>query len=431
MMRMRVYGLACRKPRIDAAEEGYWVRLWFYGRPVMIVVIGLLLGCFVLGVTIDRNFAKTVPAVALAWNPGSADANVRLADALLQSSGIETAAPRIALLAERSLQRQPINPGAARLLAIVKSAQEDTPKAKALARYAEAMSRRDLPTQMWLIEAAVQRGDIATALIHYDRAMKTSAQGRVLLFPILIQAAADPAVWRPLAVVLAQRPQWWRSFVDQLVPHSPSADALYTIARKTKIEQAAYADPALLQAIEKRLVDLGAYRSAADLFNRAHGWPPNKPSFLNNGGFEQSGGWDPFEWNLQDAPDLAGVRQPSPRTGEGNALFITAANGRGGDVATQLVILAPGHYRLNATVGGVRGDPLAFPHLIMRCANNALPILDVPFPATSDTGRIWNSTLTIPSDCPAQRVVIRAGSSLDGTDSTPWVDNLAIKLEGH
>lgn len=401
-----------------------------YGRPLVIVLIGLVIGWLVTAVTIDRVFARRAPALALAWNPGSADANVRFSDALIQQSDPNTVLPRIAVYADRSLRRQPINPGAARLLAMAIAARGDARRADGLARYAEAMSRRDLPTQLWLIETAVQRNDVPTALMHYDRAMKTSVQGRTLLFPILSAAASDRDVWRPLADMLARRPQWWRAFVDQFAPASTSPEALYAIARATRIDRPESADPALLQAIEKRLVDLGAYRVAADLFNRAHGLPPGTPATLRNGGFERPGGWDPFEWNLLDAPDLAAVRQPSGRPGKGDSLYLTAVNGRSGDVATQLVILRPGRYRIAAMVGGVRGDPLAFPRLVVRCANGGRVLLDAVFPAAPDGGRAWRNDFTIPAECPAQRVVIRATSALDSSDAVPWVDDIVVRPEG-
>lgn len=405
-------------------------QLRHYARPVVVVIVGLISGWFLMAVTIDRVFARRQPAVALLWNPGSADANVRMADLLLQGKDIVAVLPQVADAAYRSLRRQPVNPGAARLLAITVAAHGDAGRGERLARYAEAMSRRDLATQLWLIEAAVQRSDIPTALAHYDRAMRTSVQGRTVLFPVLTSAAANPAIWVPLADILAKRPQWWRSFVEQFVPQSVSPDALYTFARKTRIDRPGSADPALLQAIEKRLVDLGAYRTASDLFNRAHGLAPNAPVLLRNGGFEQPGGWDPFEWNLQDDPDLSAIRQPSGRTSDGNALYLTAVNGRSGDVATQLLMLAPGSYGISATIGAVGGEALAIPQLIVQCANGGRELIAARFPVSPENGRPWHGRFAIPAGCPAQRIIIRVASALEPTDTVPWIDNIAIRREG-
>jgi len=396
-------------------------------RSGLILLIGLIVGWLVLAATIDRVFARRSPTLALQWNLGSADANARLGDTLLQDGDVAAQSARITELAERSLQRQPVNVVAARLLGIAAATKDDERRAAGLVRYAEAMSRRDLPTQLWLIEASVARGDIATALRHYDRALKTSVSGRTLLFPILADAANDPAIWEPLSRVLAARPQWWRPFTVQAVPRIRSSDALYAFARRLGIDQPGRVDTGLLQAIEKRLVDLGDYRRAEDLFNRAHGQPAGSNARLRNGGFEQASGFDPFEWNLKDEPDLAAVRQPSPVPRGGNALFLTATNGRGGDLAVQLVTLPAGAFTIGATVGGVAGDPLAYPHLVVRCAGDGREILNATFPATPETGRRWQNRLVVPAGCAAQRVVLQATSSLDPSDLTPWIDTITIQ----
>lgn len=396
-------------------------------RSGLLLLTGLFIGWLVLASTIDRVFARRAPELAVRWNPRSADANARLGDTLLQDGDVAAHSARIAAAATRSIERQPVNPVAVRLLGMTVAATGDERRAAGLVRYAEAMSRRDLPTQLWLIEASVARGDIPTALHHYDRAMKTSVSGRTLLFPILADAANDRAIWEPLSHVLARHPQWWRPFMVQATAQTKSPDALYIFARRLRIDQPGRVDTGLLQGIEKRLVDLGDSRRAEELFNRAHGQPAAASPPLRNGGFEQASGFDPFEWNLKDEPDLAAVRQPSPIARDGNALFLSATNGRGGDLAVQLVRLQPGDHVVGATIGGVAGDPLAYPRLVVRCASDGRELLNAAFPPAPERGRRWRGRFIVPAGCTAQRVVLQASSSLDPSDLTPWIDNIAIQ----
>lgn len=407
------------------------MQLQSIARPLTVIALGLLAGWLILATTIDRVFAKGAPRVALFWNPHSADANVRLSDGLLQDGSLDVDSSRIARHAETSWRRQPINPGAARLLAVVAAQGGDATRGQALAMYAESMSRRDVPTQMWLIESNVEHGQVAAALLHYDRALKASNEVRGVLFPILTAAADAPDIWRPLAGILATRPQWWRPFVEQFIPRSGSPQALYAIARRTGIDRGPTADAALLQATEKRLVELGAYAAAFDLYDRAHGSPRGTRPRLRNGNFEQPGGWDPFEWNLLDDPDLSAIRQPSPQPKGGSALFLTATNGRGGDLATQLVMLRPGAYAIAATVGSVGGDPVAYPHIVVRCAAGARELLDARFPVSGEGGARWMGSFVVPEGCSPQRILIRATSALEPTSTTPWIDDLAIRPKGH
>lgn len=398
-------------------------------RSGLIVLAGLVLGWLVLASTMDRIFARSTPGLALFWNPVSADANARMADRLAQD--LESADwGQIRDHAARALRRQPISPSAARLLGADALRKGDARRAERLVRYAEAMSRRDFPTQLWLIESNVGRGDVKAALLHYDRALKTSNSARTILLPILGQAANDPAIWQPLVRILATRPQWGRQFLQHYVPISTAPDALYSIARTLGMDRVPSTDPWLLQGIEKRLVDLFAYPQAAALYNRANGLPANDRATLRNGGFEQPGDWDPFDWNLIDEQDLAAMRQPSPVAGDGNALFLSATNGRGGELAVQLTILAPGRYTIISKVGGVTGDPLAYPQLSVRCARDGRELLRAPFPAAPDGGRAWRTGFTVPTDCEAQRVALSKSSTLDSQPSSPWIDSIVIRRQG-
>lgn len=394
-------------------------------RPLIVLIGALLLGWQVLAVTINGVFAHALPGVALFWAPGSADANVALADQLLQADPARPD-PRIAALAARSLARQPVNPGAARLLAVVASQHGDERRAASLLRYSEAMSRRDVTAQLMLIQQNVARGDVPAVLRHYNRALDSNDAARAALIPILAKAADEPAIWRPLVPLLASRPQWTREFLLHYVPGAKAPGALYAIARALRLDRAPTPDATVLQSMEKRLVDLGAFAQAAALYNRAHGLPADDRTPVRNGGFEQPGNWDPFDWNLVDDQDLAAVRQPSPAANGGTALFLSATNGRGGEMAVQLTMLPPGRYTVSATVGGVRGDPLAFPQLAIRCVQSGKEVLQAPFPPAPDSGRPWRLPLTVPADCRAQRIILRGTSALDAQPASPWIDNLAI-----
>lgn len=387
----------------------------------------LVVGWLVTAATADRILARSAPATALFWNPSSADAHAQAGARLLLDQAGGKAMEQVRDHAARSLARQPVNPVAARLLGFVAAQNGRLTEAERLVGFAERMSRRDLPTQLWLIESNVQRGDIPAVLLHYDRALRTNRRARNTLFPVLGAAADEPAVRAPLARFLAHRPQWWRPFMDSYVPKAQSSASLFAFARALRMDRPPSFDPWMLQAIEKRLVELTAYASSAALYNAAHGLPPGDRTPLRNGNFEQPGSWDPFDWNLVDEENLSAVRQANPVRDRGNALFLLASNGRGGDLAAQLTLLAPGRYVLAAEVGGVSGDPLAYPQLIVRCARDGREILRQSFPPASETGRPWRLAFAVPTGCDAQRVVLRAASALDQSTASPWIDTVAIR----
>ena len=348
---------------------------------------------------------------------------------MLQGQPTASALPSVRSLAIRSLARQPVNPEAARFLGLAAAAANQPARADKLMTYAEAMSRRDLPAQLFLIERHVERDDIAGALRHYDRAMSTRPASWAILFPILNGATDTAAVWQPLAEYLAQRRPWARPFLEQFVPQATAPGALVAIARRMGLDRAPSPDLAMLQAIQQRLVVLKAYRAAAELYDRAQGRTGADGALLRNGGFEQPGGWQPFDWNLIDEPDLRAERQPSP-AGRGHALFLSAANGRGGDVAVQHIILPAGVWQARARVGAIAGDKLAFPQMIVRCAADGREFLHQTLSAAPAGGVAWTASFTVPADCPAEQIVLRVRSPFDPQDAAPWIDDITLYREG-
>ena len=289
------------------------------------------------------------------------------------------------------------------------------------------MSRRDFPTQLWQIENDVARGDVAGALLHYDRALRTTPSAWPTLFPVLAGAADQQPVQAPLLRLLAQAPPWRRPFLERFVPSSRSPVMLFALARTLGLATAQSPDSAMLQTIEKRLTELAAFDDAAALYDRAHPFANASDGRIQNGDFERPGGFDPFDWNLVDEPDLAADRRPSPAPEGGTALFLTAANGRGGEVAEQLLILHPGDHLIGAKVGSVHGDRQAAPRLTLQCVSSGRSLLDQPFPPAPANGVGWQVPFSVPPGCKAERLAVDARSPLVAGDDVPWIDHIVVR----
>jgi len=73
---------------------------------------------------------------------------------------------------------------------------------------------------------------------------------------------------------------------------------------------------------------------------------------------------------------------------------------------------------------------LAFPQLVVRCARDGREVLHAAFPPSPDTGQSWRVGFTIPSNCTAQRIVVRAASGIDGQVTAPWIDDISVRPLG-
>jgi len=115
---------------------------------------------------------------------------------------------RAEAVAETALRQDATAVGAAATLGSTAKISGQAAKSDRLFAYAERLSRRNLATQLWEIENAVSRGDIAGALRHYDIAFRTNVKARELLFPVLSNATDDPEIRAALVATLSQRPLW-------------------------------------------------------------------------------------------------------------------------------------------------------------------------------------------------------------------------------
>lgn len=401
------------------------------GRSVAAIVLALAFGWVAMGVTAARTIGTLRPSAVLSWWPFDADARATAANQLLNST--PNARPNARALdeaeglARAALQREPGNVHALRALALGASVRGQTPRAERLMRFAESLSRRDLPTELWLIEASVQRNDIEGALRHYDRALRTSLLAGEVLYPVLVQAAGDRNVMLPVARMVGARPLWWTDFARKLVAESRSSAAIATVLGALRLDPHVDPERDLLVAAFNRLVEGRAYQPAFALYRQATRLNDASPAwFLRNGDFQGENPLTPFDWALTDQTDL-GARMDSPSGGgEDRALIVTAGNGVSGEAARQLLVLPPGAYRLAARIGNVAGEERDRPQLVLICATGTQSLFDLRWPPSPPQGRSIGQDFAIPADCPAQWLQIRANGPLNVTGPESWIDAIAI-----
>ncbi len=364
--------------------------------------------------------ARADPQGALARWPVDT-AKVGVATALLAQNPSRAQADRAAALGEAVLARTPVSAEAARDVALSRLARGDLTQARAVIAQGEGLSRRDLPTQMWLIEDRVQAGDVAGALTHYDRAMRTSQESRAVLLPVLAQAADDPAIARLLAAWLTARPEWWSDFLGRFAMVAKSPVAIRLVAGGLRLDPASEVDHARLAQILARLTWLGEYAQARALYDDVTGL---RPTAVVDGGFERDHGLAPFDWQLVDDTDRSATREPREGA-RGTALSVAGNDGR--DVARQLLVLPPGRYRLQALSGAVPAGMLSPPTVSLACATagNVAAIATASFPV-GEAPRRWSMAFTVPAGCRGQWLSIASASNVGYLGDSPWVDDIVV-----
>lgn len=392
-------------------------------RSAVLVVAAAGAGWLTLGVTSAAIFGRTRPSL-VAWWPLDATAHATRAARVLERGPRPAREAMAAAVADAraALLREPVNAVAARTLGLLLAIQGNEAQANRLMRYSESLSRRDTITQLWMIESDVRRNDIAGALRHYDRALRTSGNARELLFPILIEAAASEGVAQPLARLVATRPRWWPDFVARLVATGRSAGAIETILLALRLDPGVPAERSLLAGAIHRLVEIGDYRRALDLYRRTGG-PAG--GFVRNGDFEAENRFAPLDWVLGDGGGAGGIMQPGAG-GSGRALLmVVEAGSAGGTVARQLLILPAGSYRFSAVAGRISGAPLEWPRVTISCVRTNASLLDLRLPAAAADGQPVAQDFTVGGACPAQWLIIAAPRPTG--ESGPWIDRIVVQ----
>jgi hypothetical protein len=384
--------------------------------------IGIALLSAALSLSISTQFIN--PGLAASVWPRNPFALTVLAGQQLDGTPTARQIKTATRLSERAFRLDPLYAPTLRYLGLAQALDQQVDRAMRTYHYSEFVSRRDLPTQMWLIEQAVQSGDIRKALVHYDRAMRTSNQARDVLFPVLIAAAQTPEVAEPLSDTLMQRPNWWYSFVDQMILHTTSADTLPLILRRQHLNPGKDDEARLLASGLHRLAVSGRFSAIRELYQSATG---RDVSTLRNGDFEEPNRLPPMDWEIAELDGGNPVQQVD---GVHANVALTLPAGRPW-IARQLAFLSPGRYQLRAITGGGSETTTKAPMLEIGCAHagqedGQVPaIVSMPLARTSEARQVA-ADVTIPADCTTQWVILRPGVSGSDQGDQSWIDAIRI-----
>lgn len=398
-------------------------------RLAIAIMAATALALVLLAMTVPGPLRSTRPEAALDFAPWDG----RAAGLIAQRVLIDDRTPagyQLALdTAQRAYRRDPTAMRALTAAGLATALMGREGEAGRIFRYAETLSRRDVPTQLWLIEERVAANDISGALRHYDTALRVSEEVQPILFPILASAASDDAIAREVNRVLRTKPLWWRSFIDSALGVLNDPDALATLTRNLL-------DPRDEQDWPRaaRLMNKLAGLSRFDLVWQTYedvASSGNRPALIRDGLFQDARGLPPVDWDYADEGGLAPERRQREDPADGFALYLPTSSSADGEVARQLLRLGPGQYEFSADVGSTPEDPLRRPYVSIVCANDrSLRLLQSDFPETGEETRELRLAFQVPSGCGYQWISIRVRGGLDeALLAAPWI--AAVRLQRH
>lgn len=248
-------------------------------------------------------------------------------------------------LISRALRDQALNPRALHVLALRASAKPDAQRSLALARLSERLSRRDLLTQIILIEYAAEGDSPEKVLAHYNRALLTKRSARDLLFPVLRTAVADDAIRAALRPYIDPKYPWAIEFLRDCLGWGVEprlvVDLLLPARTPERVAQSDNVSDLLIQ----RLVERADFATAGRYYQTL---PGAQPGLLQSTGFDDASvdvRRVPLSWKIVDGSEIDAAFE---RDNAGvHSLHIFAGTANSGIALRKLMYLQPGTYTLS------------------------------------------------------------------------------------
>ena len=361
-----------------------------------------------LGSALRLDWPETAYSIA----PGDARIAGTQALALVQN-GDEKRTARAAAIAQQALRRDIANITATVTLGTLADQRGDIGRARALFGYAQSWARRDLFSQLWLIQDAVNRGDIKGALRHYDYALRAAPLAQKILFPILAQSLAAPAVRGEVVDLLSRRPRWGASFMEAAARLGPDYGAvgetfIALVGRNVAIPQVAQ------RALLAQINTTAGLEAAWRLDRRLRGGPA--PLIRNADFAPERATTSLFDWQI--APDEEISAGLSDRAGMGGALSFDIPPGGAGRLASQLVVLPAGRYQVHSDALLAQGLAGALSWRLV-CVTGDVPLGTAAFEPAAHAGATATGVFTVPASCHQQRLdlvasLIDEGAAISG-----------------
>lgn len=326
--------------------------------------------------------------------PGDGRIGANLSAKLFAPAASAADRARAEVIARKALQRDPTAVDAVTTLGLSAQLRGRTASAKRLLAYSQALSRRDLRTQLWAIEDAVGRGDVTGALRNYDIALRTSRAASDLLFPVLASAIAEPSVRVGLVRTLAARPLWAGNFTDYVAvsgPNPKTTAALFRDLRHVGFPLSHDAQTWLIGSLVKG----GAIDKAWSYYAIIH---PGVIRAASRDPRFRSSTMSSFDWVPANDPAISA----SIQRGDGGGVFDFAGPPSvGGPILSQMQVLPAGAYILQGHSIGIKQSAGSRPYWLLNCQGGR-ELGRVVVPNSVEADGMFVGRFNVPTDCPVQ-----------------------------
>ncbi|MDY0968982.1 MULTISPECIES: hypothetical protein [unclassified Sphingomonas] len=357
-----------------------------------------LLGYYSVTFSVSQLVVKRDPALAHRLAPYDGSVTGAYAASFVGNDATQEDRRQADSVARQALHQNPLSVTALVTLAVNADIRGDKINARRLFTSVQRLSRRNLITQLWMIEDAVGRGSVLQALHQYDVTLRVFPNMNTLLYPVLASAINDPVVRTGLIKILVGKPLWSESFITFIAASGPDprvTAALFVELRRAgvTVPETAWANAVNALVAAKQFDAAWAYYS--DLRSGADRRRSRDPRFAVNADTASQ-----LDWVIANTGGLTTSIQ-------GGIFDFSVPASVGGPLLQQYQLLPPGTYRL---VGHSTGIDVAVgerPYWALSCSSGR-ELGRVEMPNSAVANGVFTGMFTVPADCPMQVLLLNA-----------------------
>lgn len=365
----------------------------------------LAAGASVAWLSFRTTLVRTLPPdapVLLRLAPDDPDALLARATArLVTQHGILDSATLAAV--RRAAVAAPLDARAYLILGHQHLLDGEPARAVATLEAGERLDPRQRLIHLLLLDRYLRTGRYAEATAQFSVLARLLGATQAPIAAAMARMVVDPQTRDTARRALGADPVLERAVMAALARADTAPDMLFALASPAARADARKPEswgPVLLN----RLVARGDYAAARRAWQRIYAVPPARAGMaITNARFDRTPGIPPFDWVLAagslGAADL-----------RGGSLGIDYYGRDSGDLARQLLVLAPGRYRFSVTIDAGKTDDTARLFWSLACgtdtASDTGRLMNLPVTATAKAHRIA-ADIAIPAGCPAQTLTLR------------------------
>lgn len=316
--------------------------------------------------------------------------------------------------ARASLVSRPLNASLLSFYGLRAASIGQSGLANALMASADTVSRRDVFSQLWMIEQKSGADDVKGAVRHYNALLSVHPETHATLLPVLVSAVAYPEVRDALRPYLELGARWSVPFLDlssQSADVGQYRDLLEPIASRLRGDEYAASNARIIY----RMLQSGLAGDAWKLFSLvAPDVDVGVFRAFAPGGANLDPKWLPLSWTLGQSEDIS-----ASIDGDGS-IDVTVAPTARGLIASRDVAVTPfSTYVLGHRSIYEPGSPRASLRWSAYCSapNGPQLIVDRFVPATANS-KLVQLSVEVPENCNLVRVELSALGS-EGQLSSP------------